>query len=224
MNQAVPHKGRGKTIRNIIGILLCIVMILVLIVNITLIVRSYVEPKEVPSFLGYKPFIVLSGSMEPEIMPGDLIITKNIDPKDIAVGDVISFRKDKTTVVSHRVTEVLTEDGLAFLTKGDANIGADAGSVLPEDIEGTYLLRIGGLGNLALFLQTPVGLLVFVIIPFGLFILYDVVSRNLRSKKEKSRESELESELEALRAAVAAKDTAIDHNVLMDSQENHTPE
>lgn len=220
MNQAVPNKGRGKTIRNVIGILLCIVMILVLIVNITLIVRSYVNPEEVPSFLGYKPFIVLSGSMEPEIMPGDLIITKNIDPKEVAAGDVISFRKDKTTVVSHRVTEVLTEEGLAFLTKGDANIGADAGSVLPENIEGKYIMRVGGMGRLALFLQTPLGLLIFVIIPFCLFIVYDIVSRKLRSKKEKGREAELEAELESLRAAMAAKGSLNGSDDLRSPQEN----
>jgi len=206
MNQAAPHKERGKKIRALIGILLCIVLVLVLIVNITLIVRSYVDPEEVPSFLGYKPFIVLSGSMEPEISAGDLILTKNVDPKEIKVGDIISFRADETTVVSHRVIEVLTEEGLMFQTKGDANIGDDAGIVLPEDIEGTYVLRLAGLGSIAMFLQTPVGLLAFVIIPFGLFILYDIVSRNRRNKKEKSREAVLEAELNALKAAVAAKE------------------
>lgn len=208
MNQAAAHKGRGKKISIIIGILLCIVLILVLIINITLIVGSYVNPEKVPSFLGYKPFIVLSGSMEPEISPGDLIITSNVDPEEIKVGDIISFREDGTTVVSHRVTEVLTEEGLAFHTKGDANIGADAGTVLPEDIEGLYIWRIGGLGRIALFLQTPMGLLIFVIIPLCLIILYDIASRKLRNKKEKSREAELEAELEALRATVAAKETA----------------
>lgn len=217
MNQTAPHKGRGYQIRTLIGILLCIVLVLVLIVNITLIVRSYVDPDEVPSFLGYKPFIVLSGSMEPEISPGDLILTKNVDPKEIKVGDIISFRSDETIVVSHRVTEVLTEGGLAFYTKGDANIGEDAENVLPEDLEGIYLFRIGGLGSIALFLQTPVGLLIFVIIPFCLFILYDIVSRNRRNKREKSREAELESELESLRAAIAAKETS-DESDLQDPQ------
>jgi len=208
MNQAAPHKERGKKIRTLIGILLCIVLVLVLIVNITLIVRSYVDPEEVPSFFGYKPFIVLSGSMEPEISAGDLILTKNVDPKKIKVGDIISFRADETTVVSHRVIEVSTEEGLTFQTKGDANIGDDAGIVLPEDLEGLYLFRIGGFGSIAMFLQTPVGLLVFVIIPFCLFILYDIVSRNRRNKKEKSREAVLEAELKSLREAVAAKETS----------------
>jgi signal peptidase len=206
MNQVVSNKKGWKKIGTPIGILLCIVLILVLIVNVSLIIGSYVNPDKVPSFLGYKPFIVLSGSMEPEIMPGDLIITKNIDPENVKVGDVITFRSDETTAVSHRVIKISTEGGLSFETKGDANIGSDKGAVSPESIEGKYILRIAKLGNLALFLQTPIGLLVFVVIPLCLFILYDIVSRNYRRKGEKSREAQLEAELEALKAATAAKE------------------
>lgn len=207
MNQAAPNKATWRKFRTSAGILLCIVLIAVLIINITLIVGSYVNPGKVPAFLGYKPFIVLSGSMEPEILPGDLIITKNVAPEDIKVGDIITFRMDKSAAVSHRVTEVNTEEGLTFHTKGDANIGSDKGAVLPEHVEGKYVLRIAKLGNLALFLQTPIGLLIFVVIPLCLFIIYDIVSRNLRRKGESSREAQLEAELKALRAA-AAKESA----------------
>lgn len=204
MNQATQKKKGWKKVGTPIGILVCIVLIFVLIVNVTLIIGSYVNPNKVPSFLGYKPFIVLSGSMEPGIMPGDLIITGNIDPKDIKVGDVITFRPDKSAAISHRVTDISNEGGLSFYTKGDANIGADTGAVLPETIEGKYLLRIPKLGNVALFLQTPIGLLIFVVIPLCLFILFDVISRNHRRKGETSREAELEAELAALKAAAAA--------------------
>lgn len=220
MNQAASSKRRGKSIKTVSGVLLCILLISILIVNISLIVGSYVNPEKVPSFLGYKPFIVLSGSMEPEILPGDLIITKITDPEEIAVGDIISFREDETTVVSHRVTEVLSKEGLAYHTKGDANINADAQTVLSEDLEGRYLFRIGGLGSVALFLQTPMGLLLFVVIPLCLFILYDVISRNYRNKKEKSREAELKVELESLRATVK-RETA-DRDDLQNPAENRT--
>ncbi len=206
MNPAASHKGKGRPVRTFVGILLCIVLILVLIVNVTLIVRSYVNPEKVPSFMGYKPFIVLSGSMEPEILPGDLIITRTVDPEEIKVGDIISFRADDSVVVSHRVTDVLTDGGLSFLTKGDANTGADAGAVLPEDLEGKYIFRVAAMGNLAMFLQTPLGLLVFVIIPLCLFILFDIISRKAQGKKEKSREAALEAELKALRATMAEKE------------------
>jgi hypothetical protein len=66
-------------------------------------------------------------------------------------------------------------------------------------LEGKYLGRVGGLGHLAIFLQTPMGLLLFVVTPLCLFIIYDMLVR--RRGKKSSREAELEAELAALRAA-----------------------
>lgn len=183
------------------GIAVCFFLVLVLIVNTTIIVKSYIHPDKVPDFLGYKPFIVLSGSMEPTILAGDFIITKAIEPEKIAQGDIIAFRAERDTIVTHRVTGVQTADGLTFLTKGDANTGADAEAVSVDTLEGIYLWRLEGVGRFAMFLQTPLGMLLFVITPLCLFILYDVVSRNRRNGKKGAREAELEAELAALRAA-----------------------
>ncbi|MDR9787026.1 MAG: signal peptidase I [Peptococcaceae bacterium MAG4] len=183
------------------GIAVCGLLVLVLVVNVTIIVKSYIYPDRVPDFLGYKPFIVLSGSMEPAIQAGDLIITKVIEAEKVAEGDIIAFQAEKNTIVTHRVTDVRTEEGLSFLTKGDANTGADAKAVGVGELEGIYLCRLAGVGNFAMFLQTPLGMLLFVITPLCLFILYDVVSRNRRSRAERSRAAELEAELAALRAA-----------------------
>ena len=183
------------------GIAVCVVLVFVLIVNVTIIVRSYMYPEKVPDFLGYKPFIVLSGSMEPTILAGDLIVAKVTEPGKIVKGDIIAFRAEKDTIVTHRVTDVQTEDGLNFLTRGDANTGADAKAVSVENLEGIYLWRVAGVGRFAMFLQTPIGMLLFVITPLCLFIVYDIVSRNKRSRKKGNREAELEAELAALRAA-----------------------
>lgn len=184
-----------------IGAVICLVLALVLIVNTTLIVKSYLHPDRVPDFFGYKPFIVLSGSMEPTILAGDLVIAQVTGPEKIAEGDIIVFRAERDAAVTHRVTGVQTAEGLTFLTKGDANTGADAEAVRADALEGIYLWRLGGVGRFAMFLQTPIGMLVFVITPLCLFILYDVVSRNRRSARKGMREAELEAELAALRAA-----------------------
>ncbi|KGP74948.1 signal peptidase I [Desulfosporosinus sp. Tol-M] len=190
-----------RKVLNIIGIIVCIFLTLIIIVNGTMIVKSYIYPDKVPDFLGYKPFIVLSGSMEPTILTGDLVLTKEIAAETIAKNDIITFKIDKDTVVTHRVTEVVNEDGaLSFLTKGDANTGSDASVVKPENLEGKYLGRVGGLGRFAMFLQTPIGMLIFVVTPLCLFIVYDVVGRRRRSKQKSTREAELEAELAYLKA------------------------
>lgn len=185
----------------VVGMAVCVLLVFVLVVNVTFIVKSYIYPEKVPDFMGYKPFIVLSGSMEPAILAGDLIITKVTAPENIAKDDIIAFRAEKNAVVTHRVTSVQTENGLAFLTKGDANTGADATAVTVQDLEGIYLWRVAGAGKFAMFLQTPIGMLLFVITPLCLFILYDMVSRNRRNRKKTDREAQLEAELAALRAA-----------------------
>ena len=58
----------------IVGIIMCVILIPILIVNCTLIVKSFINKEDVPDFGGYLPLIVLTDSMYPEIKGGDLIV------------------------------------------------------------------------------------------------------------------------------------------------------
>ncbi|MBS6955306.1 MAG: signal peptidase I [Enterocloster asparagiformis] len=183
-----------------VGIVLCVVFVPLLLINVTLIVKSYTNPNEVPDFLGYKPFIVLSGSMEPNIMTGDMVFVKETDPDSLKVGDVIAY-KSGSAVVTHRIVDVTSENGeTRYITQGDANNAPDQTSVKPADVEGIYQRRVAGAGNLAMFMQTTTGMILFVVCPLVLFVLWDVLRRHLESRKEVSRTKELEMELERLRA------------------------
>lgn len=183
-----------------IGIVLCLVFIPLLAINITLIVKSYVKPDQVPDFMGYKPFIVLSGSMEPSIMTGDMVLVKITDAENLQKGDVIAF-KSGTAVVTHRIIDVKTENGeVRYVTQGDANDSPDQTTVKPSDVEGIYRTRIAGAGNIAMFMQTTTGMILFVVCPLVLFILWDIIRRKLQDRKELSRTKELEQELEKLKA------------------------
>ena len=192
--------GLLQKIVGAVGIALCVVFVPLLLINVTLIVKSYTSPDKVPDFLGYKPFIVLSGSMEPSIMTGDMVFVKETDPDSLKVGDVIAY-KSGSAVVTHRLVEVKSEHGeTRYVTQGDANNAADQGMVKPADVEGIYQRRVAGAGNLAMFMQTTTGMILFVVCPLVLFVLWDVIRRQLESRKEVSRTKELEMELERLRA------------------------
>ncbi|WP_320936642.1 signal peptidase I [Enterocloster lavalensis] len=192
--------GLLQKIVGAVGIALCVVFVPLLLINVTLIVKSYTSPDKVPDFLGYKPFIVLSGSMEPSIMTGDMVFVKETDPDSLKVGDVIAY-KSGSAVVTHRIVEVKSENGeTRYVTQGDANNAADQGLVKPADVEGIYQRRVAGAGNLAMFMQTTTGMILFVVCPLVLFVLWDVIRRQLESRKEVSRTKELEMELERLRA------------------------
>lgn len=191
-----------RRIPSIIGILLCIVLIPILVMNLTIIVKSYIYPDDVPDFFGIKPFIVLTGSMEGTVNAGDLAITKDIEPETLQVGDIISYKIDQS-IITHRIIEEIEVDGLpAFRTKGDANNIEDTAYVLYEQVEGVYMFRIAGIGNLAMFMQTPVGMIVFIAVPLCAFILYDIIRRNIQSKKERQKDNAMQKELEQLRHQV----------------------
>ena len=190
-----------------VGILLCIVLIPILVVNTTLIVKSFISPDKVPSFLGYKPFIVLSGSMEPVFYSGDVVVVKEISPDTLNESDIIAFRSGES-VITHRIMEIkdLEAGKKQYITKGDNNNVEDSVTVTSDMLEGKYLLRVAGIGNFAMFLQTPVGMIVFVALPLILFVLYDVLRRTLSGKKADKRTVELEAELERMRSELAAKE------------------
>ena len=193
-----------------IGTVMCIILAPVLVINLTLIVKSYTNTEEVPSVGGYLQLIVLTDSMVPEIYSGDLIICHTADAEDIAVDDVIAFfdpAGNGTSIVTHRVLEVINENGeLEFRTKGDNNNTEDKMLVPAESLVGVYQTRIAGLGNVAMFMQSSTGLIVCVVLPIVLLVAYDMIRRRLYEKKKDDDNAALLAELEALRAEKARKD------------------
>lgn len=203
--------GRGKVF-TVIGILLCVILIPILVVNVTMIVKSYTNPDDYPSFLGYSPMIVLSDSMHPYIQMGDLILDKSVDPAELEVGDVITFfdpASQSHSVVTHRIVEIVSEGGVNyFRTQGDFNNVADQDLVPFDNVVGIYLFRIPSAGNIAMWLQTTPGLIVCVAVPIILLVAYDLLMKRRYDKSKRKDTDALLAELEALRAQQAAADTA----------------
>ena len=194
----------------IIGTILCLIMLPMLIINVTLIVKSYVNADEVPSVGGIFPMIVLTDSMYPVIESGDLIICHTAQPEEIRVDDVISFYDpmgNGTSVVTHRVLEVMEKDGaLSFRTKGDNNNTEDQVAVPGDSLIGIYQRRIPKVGNVAMFMQTTNGLIVCVVLPIVLLVGFDVLRRKKYEKAQKQDTDALLAELEALRAMKAEQE------------------
>lgn len=184
-------------VKKIVSILILVILLPILFVNSVILVNSFIHPDEIPSFFGWKPFIVLSDSMETEIYSGDLAIVKEVDPEIIKEQDVIAF-KDGDIVTTHRVVDIIQKDGITkYKTKGDNNNTEHNGYVLPEQVEGLYQFKIAKLGNLAMFIQTPIGMSICLLIPVGLLIF---MQRKGSNKNETSnKEKELQKEIERLK-------------------------
>lgn len=219
-------KGKGSAKRHkaltIIGIILCVIMVPILVVNVTMIIKSYTNPDEYPSFAGYTLMIVLSPSMEDTIKSGDLILVKSADAKDIKGessagaqdGDIISFfdpESEKQSVLTHRCKSVVEKDGsISFITKGDNNNSEDTSPCPSENLIGTYITRIPGGGSVAMWLQTTPGLIVCVAVPIVLLVAYDLIMKKRYDKTKKKDTDALLAELESLRAQQTETDNKVE--------------
>lgn len=145
-------------------VLFLVIVLPFLIFNLTLIIKSKLYPDKIADFMGYKPFIVMSGSMETTINIGDLVIVKKVNSSNIHIGDIIAF-KNGNIVISHRVKEIINDSGTyKFKTKGDNNNVADDFIVNSDAIEGIFVNKIPGLGSILLFLGKPIGLLMVILV------------------------------------------------------------
>lgn len=195
---------------NVVGLVLCVILVPILLLNCTLIIKGMLYPDEVPSIGGYSPLIVLTESMEPEIKSGDLIICRKTDAKDVGEGMTISFfdpESKGSTVVTHKITKILTDEkgNIYFRTKGVNNNVEDRASVPSENLIGVYTgVRFAFVGRVVIFAQTPVGLLVCIAVPVGIFALL-VFLKNRRAKSQTiAAQNDSDAKVAALLAELAA--------------------
>jgi len=148
------------------------VSVIILFLVITSVLFVLITP-----LFGWRTEIVLSGSMEPAIQTGSVVVSRPIAADDVREGDVIMFSSpDGHTLTTHRVIDVESgKDGLHVTTKGDANKGADINTVLPAQIVGIIVLSIPYLGYLVAFIRTPFGLVLFVVVPVAILIISELV-------------------------------------------------
>ncbi len=191
-----------EKIKKILAIILITILLIILFISGVILIDSYIKPDKVPSFFGWKPFIVLSGSMETQIMTGDVVVVKEVDNSTLKEGDIIAF-KDDEVVITHRIERIEVVDGeTRYITKGDNNNTEDNGYVLQNQVEGLYQFRVARLGNLAMFIQTPIGMVVCISIPL-IILVFLQLSDSRKEKKaiqaKEDKQKQLEEEVEKLR-------------------------
>jgi signal peptidase I len=131
---------------------------------------------------------VLSGSMEPAIKTGSVVMTKPVS--DYKVGDVITFGPYTKTKAptTHRIYEIKVVDSQSvYITKGDANNAPDAGEVAKKDIIGKVVLDVPYLGYIIAFVRKPVGFLLILIIPAAVIIIDEIKKIIAEAKKLKNK-------------------------------------
>ena len=188
-----------KKLKLVLSSIVLVILAPILFFSSVILINSYTNPNKVPSFFGWKPFIVLSGSMETEIYSGDIAVVKEVNLKEINKNDIIAFKEDDI-VITHRVVDIVNENGtIKYKTKGDNNNVEDNGYVLAEQVEGKYQFKVRRLGNFAMFAQTPIGMIVCLSIPAGLLLLIQTIDSRGNKKEQKEAQRKLEKKIELLK-------------------------
>ena len=143
----------------------------------------------------YKVLTVLSGSMEPAIHTGSVVVVK--PSASYKVGDIITFGPNTKTQVptTHRIVEMSAQSGqMVYKTKGDANNGEDTKEVLAKDIIGKVYLSVPYAGYVIDFVRRPIGLILVIVLP-ALYIVCDEVRKILKEIK-RIKNSKISNNLE----------------------------
>ncbi|MBQ9744221.1 MAG: signal peptidase I [Clostridia bacterium] len=206
-SESAKPMDRKEKIAGIIGVVLCVLLIPILVINCILIVKGLTSD-DVPSIGGKIPLIVLTESMEPEINAGDIIICQELSKEDIKSlkkGDVISFYDpagNGTSIVTHEIYEdPYIENGkIYFVTKGINNLTKDKKPVSQDKIVGIYKgTRIPIIGHIAMFMQSTAGLIICIFVPLGALVAYELLRRKKQDKVKDNDIEALMAELKALK-------------------------
>ena len=192
------EKKKEPLFKFILGVLSYAIFIWLLLIGVALLV--YVLDIKIRASKGdyssptFNAYVVLTGSMLPEIQVNDVVVTKKVDASTLNVGDVITFASADSrflnTIITHRIIKKEYDSkakSYSFQTQGDNNNVADSALVPQNNIYGKVILKIPKLGYLQEFLASDGGWIIVILIPCLTVISYDVVKLFKGLKKKKSK-------------------------------------
>lgn len=141
---------------------------------------KYIKKENDINILGFRQYMVDTGSMEPQYSVGDLIIIKETQKEKIQVGDVINYTSENgIDTITHRVVEILEKDGeIYYKTKGDNNNEEDSDLVNFNQVQGVLVFKISKLGTIIKKMLTENGIII---------ILAFIILLYLRDEKKEEK-------------------------------------
>lgn len=172
--------------------------LIVLLIACTVLLVAIKFVGETPSVFGYNLYYIVTGSMEPTIAVGDIILSKQASVEELKVGDIVTFTGESGEldgkIVTHRIQSVYEENGQIYvITKGDANTINDP-PLRGEAVLAVMKCRVPLLGSLVRVINTPLGFLTLVITPLLISLVKEIIDliRAFRSTKEELGNEEMD--------------------------------
>ena len=194
-------KKKENAFRYIVSVLSYALFIWLLLIGGTLLL--YVADIKIRASKGdysapvFNAYVVLSGSMLPEIAIKDIVVTKKITAEELEVGDIITFIAPDSRYggisITHRILDKYYDESLGsytYRTKGDNNNVADSALVPNDNVLGKVILKIPKLGYIQDLLSSKGGLIFVVLIPCLVILSYDIMKilKNLGKKTKLIKE------------------------------------
>lgn len=159
-------KEKEKKRQDIINNVITFILIVLIIVCAYFFYQKFIQKENPINLFGYKSFVILTGSMEPNLMPGDMIFAKSSTKENLKVGDIITFwQNDTSTSTTHRIVDIIEKDGKTYYqTKGDNNSSNDSDLVPYEKIVGTMIFRVSKMGKMLMGISSTGGIALILIV------------------------------------------------------------
>ena len=167
-----------------ISLLIIAVTVLIAVFNITSYIKRLTSDEQLPLVLGFGSAIVLTGSMEPNISAGDLVVIHRQD--SYKPNQVVTY-EGNTTPVTHRVIAIGSDEngGTTYLTQGDAN-NTDDGYIPADRIIGRVILVIPNVGGLQNFLTSPMGFTLITLALGAMLFAPELINKSKNSSDEQT--------------------------------------
>ena len=136
---------------------------------------------------GHNFYTVMSGSMEPKLKVGSIVLVRPVDASTLKPGDIISYMTATDIVVTHRIAEVVPDENdpsiIRFITKGDANKTVDGKQVDYRNVIGKVVFTVPLIGYPVNTIQRPP--MIYFAIAIGAFLLASVFLPSVEKKERR---------------------------------------
>lgn len=214
-----PSRGK-KALNRVVSILTTVIFVVALAFTLVVVATTLSSRGGEATFFGWKPYIVLSDSMQTEFQVGDIAVSRAVDTSTLAEGDIITFESidpdNYGEIYTHKIRERTTYEGQsAFVTYGTTTGDDDLYPALESKVVGEYVFAIPKAGYVFDFFKSPAGYVVLVLIPFSILIGLQVrnivrlvkdgrASQSAALAAEQQRVREMQKEIDRLRSGAEA--------------------
>lgn len=180
-NEIIKKKYEKKLIiKRLLKIVYVPIIAGIILITILAGYKKYVKHENNISILGFRQYVVATGSMEPEYNIGDLIVIRETTKEQIKIGDVINYISETgIDTITHRVVDIIQKDGQTYYkTKGDNNNSVDPELVNYSQVKGILVFKISKLGTVITKMFTGTGITIL----FAVIILSYIRDKNKEEK------------------------------------------